>query len=133
MDHVKTIQAIYEAFGRNDLGAILERVTDDTSWGFNGGRSDVPWHGPYRSKKELPRFFQAMGQHLSIEGFEPRRFITQGDDVIAHIAIRYTVKSTGRRVDEEQLHWWSLRDGKVARLVHFEDTAQVVSAVRTQP
>ena len=130
MDHAKTIQAIYEAFGRGDLKAILERVTDDTSWGFNGARSEVPWHGPYRGKQELPRFFEALGAGMDISRFEPRRLWAQGDDVIAHIAIAYTVKKTGKKVDQEQLHWWSMRDGKVARMVHFEDTAQVAAANR---
>jgi len=130
MDNVKTVQDIYAAFGRGDLPAILERVTDDSHWSYNGARAEVPWHGPYRNKKELPRFFESMAQHMQYEGFEPRKFIAQGDDVIVHIAIRYTVKTTGRRVDEEQLHWWTLRGGKVARMIHFEDTAQVLGAAK---
>ena len=53
-----------------------------------------------------------------------------GDDVVAHIRFAFTVKRTGKRVDQEQLHWWTVQDGKVARLRHFEDTAQVIDAWR---
>ena len=28
-DNIKTIQAVYEAFGRADVGTILENLTDD--------------------------------------------------------------------------------------------------------
>jgi ketosteroid isomerase-like protein len=31
-DNIKTIQVIYEAFGRGDVAAILESVTDDVDW-----------------------------------------------------------------------------------------------------
>jgi len=31
-------------------------------------------------------------------------------------------------VREEQLQWWTVRDGRIAGLRHFEDTAQVIAA-----
>jgi ketosteroid isomerase-like protein len=30
--NVKTIQMVYEAFGRGDVAAILANVTDDVEW-----------------------------------------------------------------------------------------------------
>ena len=42
--------------------------------------------------------------------------------------MQYVVKHTKKRVDQEQLHWWTVRDGKIDRLRHFEDTAQVIAA-----
>ncbi len=38
IEKVSTVQTIYEAFGRQDLAAIMVRVTPDTVWDFNGGR-----------------------------------------------------------------------------------------------
>jgi ketosteroid isomerase-like protein len=32
MGPIDTIQAVYAAFGRGDVAAILERVTDDADW-----------------------------------------------------------------------------------------------------
>jgi ketosteroid isomerase-like protein len=130
MDNVATVQAIYQAFGQGDVQEILARVTEDTRWGFNGGQKEVPWHGPFQGKSELPGFFQALASGVKMSRFEPKKFITQGDEVIVHLALEYTVTRTGKRVAEEQLHWWTLRDGKVARLTHFEDTAQVAAACR---
>ena len=31
-DNVKVIQSVYEAFGRGDVAAILEVLTDDVDW-----------------------------------------------------------------------------------------------------
>jgi ketosteroid isomerase-like protein len=70
---------------------------------------------------------------VTLHAFEPHGFIASGADVVAHLRLAYTVKKTGRRVDEEQLQWWSLADGRVTRLRHFEDTAQVIAAWRGLP
>jgi ketosteroid isomerase-like protein len=125
----KTIEAVYGAFGRGDVAFIMERVNDKTRWDFSVGRSDVPWHAPVTSKAELPKFFQAMGEHLQIEAFEPRAFVTGGRDVVVRLRLAYTVKRTGKRVDEEQVQWWSFDEaGRIAAMRHFEDTQMVTSA-----
>jgi uncharacterized protein len=129
--NTQLIVSIYEAFGRGDVQQIVSRVRPDARWDFNVTTSDVPWHVPVTGPAEVPRFLAAFVGNVALEAFEPRQFIAAGDEVIAHIRIAYTVKRTGHRVDQEQLHWWTIRDGKVQRLRHFEDTSQVVTAWRT--
>jgi uncharacterized protein len=125
----KTIEAVYAAFGRGDLPFILERVTDSTRWDFGVGASDVPWHRPVGSKGELPNFFRVVAENMSFESFEPRAFLSDGRDVVVKLRVAYSVKRTGRRVDEEQVHWWSFDDaGRIAALRHYEDTAAVRDA-----
>ncbi len=121
-----TVQAIYGAFGRGDVGFILERVTDTTLWDFSAHESDVPWHAPIQGRRELPNFFKAMADHIDFEAFEPRAFMSDGRDVVVKLRVAYKVKRTGRRVDEEQVQWWSFDDaGRIASLRHYEDTAMV--------
>ena len=125
----KTIEAVYGAFGKGDIAFILGRVSDGTRWDFSIGKSEVPWHQPVTSKDELPRFFQAMAEHLSFEAFEPRAFISDGRNVVVKLRVAYKVNRTGRRVDEEQVQWWSFDDaGRITGLRHYEDTAAVRDA-----
>jgi ketosteroid isomerase-like protein len=125
----KTIEAVYAAFGRGDVPFILERVTDATRWDFSIARSEVPWHAPVTAKAELPRFFSSMAEHVQFEAFEPRAFLTDGRDVVVKLRVAYQVKRNGRRVDEEQVQWWSFDDaGRIASLRHYEDTAMVRDA-----
>jgi len=128
--NTKLIQSIYEAFGRGDAPFIASKVRQDARWDFNVTVSDVPWHVPVTGPSEVPRFLGAFVENVTLEAFEPRQFIAAGDEVIAHIRIAYTVKRTGERVEQEQLQWWTVRDGQVTRLRHFEDTAQVLAAWR---
>ena len=129
--NLQLIQTVYEAFGRGDVPFIASKVRPEARWDFNVTSSDVPWHVPVSGPAEVPKFLAAFLGNVELEAFEPRQFIAAGDDVVAHIRIAYTVKRTGKRVDEEQLHWWTVRDGRIARLRHFEDTAQVMAAWRT--
>jgi ketosteroid isomerase-like protein len=79
-------------------------------------------------RNEVPRFLAAFSENVQLAAFEPKLFVHSGDHVIAHIHIAYTVRRTGKAVDMDQLHWWALRDGKVTRLRHFDDTAAVLAA-----
>jgi uncharacterized protein len=125
----QTIEAVYGAFGRGDIPFILNRVSDGTAWDFNVGKSDVPWHAAVRGKAELPRFFRAMAENVTFEAFEPRAFVSDGRNVVVRLRVAYTVKRTGRKVDEEQVQWWSFDDaGRISALRHYEDTAMVRDA-----
>lgn len=128
----KTVEAVYQAFSRGDVPFILSRVSDGTAWDFSVTDSDVPWHAPVRGKAELPRFFQALGENTSFEAFEPSQFLTDGRNVVVRVRVAYTVRKTGRRVDEEQVQWWSFDEaGRITALRHYEDTASVRAAWRS--
>jgi uncharacterized protein len=132
MDKVAVIQDIYQAFGQGRVADIAARVANESVWDFNGGDpSLVPWHEPVQGVAGVPGFMQNLMSNVEITTFEPMEFVSSGNNVIAHIHISYKVLKTGKRVDEEQLHWWQVNDeGKVTRLRHFEDTAQVIAANR---
>jgi ketosteroid isomerase-like protein len=76
----------------------------------------------------VERFLLAFVENVAIEVFEPRRFMEADGEVLVHLHLAYTVKRTGKRVDEEQIQWWTVEGGQVTRLRHFEDTAQVIAA-----
>jgi ketosteroid isomerase-like protein len=125
----QTILDVYAAFGRGDVAYITSRVTDATHWDFSVRSSDVPWHAPVSSKSELPKFFGAMAENVDFEAFEPRAFAVSGRDVVVKLRVSYRVKRTDKRVDEEQVQWWTFDDGgRIASLRHYEDTASVRDA-----
>jgi ketosteroid isomerase-like protein len=127
---LQTIQAIYTAFGKGDVPAILAHVTPDAEFSFAGGSPDVPWHGPWRGADGITRFFAEVGQGVEFQTFEPLGFATGEGTVAVRLHLVYRLRRSGRTVDEHQVHWWTLRDGKVASLTHFEDTAQVIAAAK---
>ena len=57
---IQTNRGIYEAFGRGDVDAILDQVTDDVDWAVEPEGS-APWNGVRRGKGEVANFFKAIG------------------------------------------------------------------------
>jgi len=127
--NVRTIQTIYEAFGRGDVPSIVERCSGDVEVSFEGGSATVPWHGPWRGHGGLGQFFSTLAETVEFQAFEPRHFTSSASAVAVLVHLRYKVRTTGKIVDELQVHWWSLRASKVVALHHHEDTAQVLAAV----
>jgi uncharacterized protein len=126
--NVQTIQTIYGAFARGDVPAILALCTPEAEFAFEGGTPAVPWHGPWRGHAAIGRFFGVLAETVDFQAFEPRDFAASASAVAVLVRLRYQVRSTGKVVDELQVHWWSMREGKVTALRHHEDTAQVIAA-----
>ena len=127
-ENVKTAQEGYAAFGRGDVPAILELLTDDIEWIEPGPQDVLPAAGTHRDKEEVGRLFAAMGENLDIHRFEPHAFIAQDDRVVALVRTEATARPTGRRVANHIAHVWTFRDGKLAHFEAFSDTAAAVAA-----
>lgn len=125
MSNVQTVQSIYEAFGRGDIDAILSHLSDDVLWEYDKPESDIPWLEQRHGRAEVPRFFEALGA-LEFHKFQPKTLLESENKVVALNDVSFTVKATGRKVDEEdEVHIWHFdQSGKVIRFCHKTDTRQ---------
>jgi ketosteroid isomerase-like protein len=119
--NVEVVQETYEAVGRGDISALLDLLTDDVEWTFQGP-SVIPFAGTRRGREGVAEFFSLVGGNLEFERFEPREFVAQGDTVVVLGFERSLVKPTGRTFEQEWAHVYKLRDGKVAEFLALEDT-----------
>lgn len=132
-DPVKTVQAIYEAFGRGDIPAILERLADDIRWeewpDNHAQAAGVPWLQPLAGKQATLQFFSVVGG-FQFHDFQVRSLMAGGNQVAADVLVDATVTS-GVRIRDEELHLWTFDDsGKVTRFRHYVDTAKHIAAAR---
>jgi len=121
------IQNIYAAFGRGDIPFILDRLAPDVVWRLDGP-AIIPYAGTMVGPSQVARFFDALAttqdeHNLIIDGY-----VAQGDKVVALGRYTALVKATGKRLSYELAHAWTVRDGKVAHLIHFADTAHIADA-----
>jgi len=121
--NITTVQAIYEAFGRGDVDAILERLTDDVDWASEADSEIAPWHGVRRGKDQVPSFFEALGATIDVTEFTPLTFASNATDVLVVIRFGLTVRENGNSGSMDLHHWWRLRDGKVCFYRGTENTA----------
>src|ERR1700759_3988975 len=64
---IKTIMSVYEPFGRGDVAAILDAVTDDVDWAAEAAGSAAPWYGVRHGKDAVGAFFTEFGSTMEVE------------------------------------------------------------------
>ena len=128
--NIDTARQMYEAFGRGDVQAILDRVTDDVDWSTDAAIASAPWYGPKNGKDELVSFFQGIAATGPVTEFTPLAFAGNDDgDVMVFIRYAFTVTATGKHVAMNMHHYWKFRGGKACFVRSSEDTAQVTAAL----
>ncbi|MEP6659342.1 MAG: nuclear transport factor 2 family protein [Acidimicrobiales bacterium] len=69
MSNLATVTALYEAFGRGDVPAILERLADDCAWEAwsdnSAVKAGVPWLQPRVGKAGVAEFFAVVASWTS--------------------------------------------------------------------
>ena len=129
-DHVATVQSIYEAFGRGDIPAILDKLADDVRWeewpDNHAQKSGVPWLQTRAGKEGTLDFFKVVGG-FNFHEFQVRSLMAGGNQVAADVLVEATVPP-GVRFRDEEIHLWTFDEsGKVARFRHYLDTAKHIA------
>ena len=123
-DHISTIQTIYEAFGRGDVAAIQEHLSDDVDWGVEADGTAAPWYGPRRGRDGAASFFGEIGNNVEVADFRPHSFAAGENDVHCLVDWSFRARSTGREATMTMHHYWRFSDGKIAYFRGSEDTEQ---------
>jgi ketosteroid isomerase-like protein len=128
--NLDVVKGIYEAFGRGDVPAILERLAPDVAWDVGSGDHGIPWLTP-RTGREAVAAFVATLQALDFHDFRIVQLFAEGPWVIAMLAVEAEVKATGKRFrDDAEIHVWRFDDrGRVVTFRHQVDTHQHLLAL----
>ncbi len=132
MTNVQTIQSIYEAFGRGDVAAILSHISEDVAWeqwkDNSAVKAGVPYLVPRRGRAGVAEFFASLAV-AEIHDFQVLGFLEGGRHVGVLVEIELTIKATGRRFRDQELHLWTLDErGQVVGMRHHIDTAKHIAA-----
>jgi uncharacterized protein len=129
--NVRAVEAIYAAFGRGDIDAILDHLAEDVSWeqwdDSFAQRAGVPELAPRKGRDGVAEFFRVVGG-LEIGEFAVLDILASGRQVAVEVVIAAAHPDGGRFRDAE-LHLWTFGDdGKVVRMRHYVDTAKHIAA-----
>jgi ketosteroid isomerase-like protein len=107
-DDLETIRAGYEAFGRGDIPAVLEKLDPEIAWHIPG-RS--PMAGTYKGYDEIVGFFtQLMERSGGTFSLEMHDLMASDGHVVALTKERG--QRDGRDLDSNVVHIWHMRAGK---------------------
>ena len=126
-DALTTVQSAYAAFGRGDVPAILQMLTDDVRWQFIGDRK-APYTGTVSGRGQVGEWFGTIPQVDDIQAFEPRQFLV-GPDHVTVIGWERTVsKPSGKPFECEWVHVWRVRDERIYSFLGMLDTEASANA-----
>ena len=128
-DNIKTVKALYEAFGRGEVATILEALTDDIDWAGETSSTVAPWYGTRQGKAAVAAFFDAFGSTMEVEEFRPLTFAANDDSVLTVVLCRAKTRAAGKPISMNLHHWFQFRDGKICFYRGTEDTAQTAEAL----
>jgi uncharacterized protein len=122
---------VYEAFGRGDVPAILDRLAPDVAWdAFPDSWGARAEHlRPRRGPAEVGDFFAVLAR-WTVVAFDVVSIVGDDRTAVARIASEFELPGGGGLRDEE-LHLWVLDDrARVLEFRHYVDTAKHLAAAR---
>jgi uncharacterized protein len=128
--NIKAVEAAYEAFGRGDVAAILDMVTDDVDWAAEAASPTAPWYGVRHGKAAVAQFFTDFGSAMEVDEFTPLTFAANDTDVLTVVRCRTRSRRTGKSAAMDLHHFFRFTGGKIAYYRGTEDTAQTEAALR---
>ena len=120
--HIATVGASYEAFGKGDIPFILSCLAEDVEWD-NREHHGIPLLVPRKGRAEVGLFFQEL-MNVEMQGFSVEKLYDGGASVLAWASVSWKWKPSGRGFsDPFEFHLWEFNaEGKVSRFLHLVDT-----------
>jgi ketosteroid isomerase-like protein len=128
-DNRKTIEGLYEAFGRGDIPFILGALDSQVEWweAENFIYADKnPYVGP---QAVLEGVFGRIAAEWEWFTVTPKEVLDAGASVVGHGYYAGKYRQTGREVRAQFAHIFTFKDGRVSKFQQYTDTAQFLKAV----
>jgi|SRR5215471_10077270 len=129
--NIEKVQEAYGAFARGDIAGLLATLTEDVVWKMPG-EPGIPFAGTRHGQSGAGEFFRLLNVTDEVLQFEPREFFAKGDKVVVLGLYRARARATGKIIDNEWVHVFTLQDGKISGWEEFCDTAAIASAYALQ-
>jgi ketosteroid isomerase-like protein len=123
------IQSIYDAFAGGDVAAVLGSFAPDIEWNEAEGsplEDGNPYDSPARIGEEV--FGRLVGLFDGY-GARPESVVAEGDEVVVFGRYQGVHRETGKRLDAQFVHHWTVKDGQVTRFQQYTDTAQTARLI----
>lgn len=133
MSSVDIVKGVYEAFGRGDVPAVLALMDPRIEWYEAEGNPYMPsgkaWVGP---DAVLNNLLIRIGTEWDGFAVHPVAFHDAGGTVVVEARYSGTHKATGKSMNPQVCHVWSVRNGRVTKFQQYMDTAHLQDVMGTR-
>ncbi len=117
------------AFYAGDIEGALARCTDDVEFVSHAPVDVLPHLGVRRGKAELREMWQTIHKRYSEMRHELIELVAEGDKVAVLLRLFFRKRENDRVVQFDLAVFYTLRDGRVARIREVIDTFDLVEQV----
>jgi uncharacterized protein len=125
--NVQLIKQLYDTLGRGDLESALGLMTDDVTF-VVPGPPGIGAAGTWRGHSGVRECFARLRAAQETESTDVREFVAQGNTVVVLLHVVAKARSSGKRFESDLVHFFTVRDARIANLIDFFDTAALVEA-----
>jgi len=126
MSGVDILRGLYDAFGRGDVPGVLGSMDPSIHWHEAEGNPYMPsgeaWVGP---DAVLNNLFMKLANEWDGFTVHPQTFYDAGDVVVVEARYTGTYKATGKTINAQVCHVWTVKNGKVSKFQQYVDTAHL--------
>ena len=128
-ENVEVVRQVFDAAGRRDAAAVLALYDPEVEWDASriplGGLTGRVVHG----RDDLRNWFREwFGAWAGLEDLYDE-LIDAGDDVVSVTRIRAQGRSSGIGVEMRGAAAWTIREGKIVRVVWFPTPEEALENV----
>jgi len=128
MDNIAYVKSLYALYTSGNIEKLLLEMTPGGDWISNADPALLPWGGEHKGIEGARRFFTELAKNVEVESFTPIEFYGGADFVTVVGRSRGRMRKSGALFDDEWMHLFRIRDGKVASFRSNHDTHAVVQA-----
>jgi uncharacterized protein len=128
--NVALAKSLYAAFGKGEISTIIAALAPEIVWETVGRGSDFPTFGLRKGPAQVQEFFALVGGNLDFSDFSPKEYFPVGDKVFVLGRYAMTVKKTGKKMESDWAHVFTVAGGKVTAFKEFLDTARAAEAYK---
>jgi uncharacterized protein len=128
MDNIAYVKSLYALYTSGKFDKLLTEMTPDIQWISNSDPALLPWGGEKKGIEGARTFFTEVAKNMEMDSFTPMEFYGGKDFVTVIGRSRGRMRKSGARFEDEWMHLFRIRDGKVAYFRSNHDTHAVVQA-----
>jgi len=126
--NIQIAKAGYAAFQRGDMPGIIALLDENVEW-VTPKTMGLPASGTKHGHAGVLEFFKDVNESWQFEAFEPRDFISSGDQLVVTGYYRAKARKTGIVAESHWVMVWRFRNGKCVHFQEYTDTAALSQAL----
>ncbi len=126
MKNAEIIKSAYDAFGRGDIPGVLGTFHPNIQWHEAEGNPYMPSGDPFVGPEEiLNKLFARLGEEWDGFSVHPQTYYEAGDTVVVEGRYTGTFKETGKDLNAQVCHIWTVQNGKITNFQQYVNTAEM--------